>query len=66
MATLLDHSLLEVQQAVQNSRVILSELRAIPFLERLSAELSRTGSLAADRAPASDAVSVSEPEMAAG
>ena len=40
MATVLDPSLLEVQRAAQESRVFLSELGAIPFLERLSTELA--------------------------
>jgi tetratricopeptide (TPR) repeat protein len=66
MATLLDHSLMEVQQAVQESRVILSELGAIPFLERLSAEMSRSGAASEAATPASDPVPIGESEVAAG
>jgi hypothetical protein len=66
MATVLDPSLMEVQQAVQESRVALSELRAMPFLERLSAELARSGSNSEAATTATDAVPVAEPEVAAG
>jgi tetratricopeptide (TPR) repeat protein len=66
MATLLDHSLMEVQQAVQDSRVILSELRAIPFLERLSSEMARSGAGSGTTSAASDAVPIGESEVAAG
>jgi class 3 adenylate cyclase/tetratricopeptide (TPR) repeat protein len=66
MATVLDHSLMEVQQAVQESRVILSELGAIPFLERLSAEMARSGAASEAATPASDPVPIGESEVAAG
>jgi class 3 adenylate cyclase/tetratricopeptide (TPR) repeat protein len=59
MARILDPSILEVQRAVQNSRVILSALGAIPFLERLSAYVagaeqpSRVSEAPAEPVPAS-------------
>jgi class 3 adenylate cyclase/tetratricopeptide (TPR) repeat protein len=66
MAELVDPSELDVQRAVQNSRVILSELGAIPFLERLSATVARAGEATAATPPDSDAVPISEHEVAAG
>lgn len=42
MAVLLDPAELDVQRAVQTSRVIFSELGAVPFLERLSAAVARS------------------------
>jgi hypothetical protein len=66
MATVLDHSLMEVQQAAQESRVILSELGAIPFLERLSAEMARSGAASEAATPASEPVPIGESEVAAG
>jgi hypothetical protein len=66
MASVLDPSELEVQRAVQNSRVILSELGAIPFLERLSAVVGRSGEGEAPAIPVpADAVPISESEVAA-
>jgi hypothetical protein len=59
MARILDPSILEVQRAVQNSRVILSALGAIPFLERLSSYVagadqpSRASDAPAEPVPAS-------------
>jgi tetratricopeptide (TPR) repeat protein len=62
MATLLDPADLDVQRAIQDSRVILSELGAIPLLERLSSVVARTGNAAA--VPMTDPVPVSESEAA--
>jgi tetratricopeptide (TPR) repeat protein len=63
VASLLDPSELEVQQAVQNSRVILSELGAIPLLERLSRAVAGSGDEAAGPTT-TDAVPVSSSEIA--
>jgi hypothetical protein len=62
MATLLDPADLDVQRAIQDSRVIFSELGAIPLLERLSSVVAR----AADNpgAPPAEPVPVSEGEVA--
>jgi hypothetical protein len=64
MATLLDLSFPEVQAAVANSRAILTELGARPFLERLDA-LTAGGSPVATPSM-SDAVPVRETEVATG
>jgi class 3 adenylate cyclase/tetratricopeptide (TPR) repeat protein len=66
MATLLDPSLIEVQRAIQSSRVILSELGAIPFLERLSAELARAGGGAQADIGSVEQLAPAESEVAAG
>ncbi|HJT64725.1 MAG TPA: hypothetical protein VJ839_08150, partial [Candidatus Limnocylindria bacterium] len=64
MAVLLDPADLDVQRAVQNSRVIFSELGAIPFLERLSAAVARSDPLAG--AAPTEAVSMAQDEVPAG
>ena len=65
MAVLLDPSELEIQQAIQDSRVILSELGAIPLLERLSASLDRSN--AAAGAPSKpEPISIGNSEVPAG
>jgi hypothetical protein len=65
MATLLDPSLPEVGAAMANSRAILTELGARPFLERLDALTAGTGSPVATPSM-SDAVPVRETEVATG
>jgi hypothetical protein len=62
MATLLDPADLDVQRAIQDSRVILSELGAIPLLERLASVVAR---IADDPGtPTAEPVPVSEGEVA--
>ncbi|RPH36154.1 MAG: hypothetical protein EHM90_02650 [Chloroflexi bacterium] len=64
MAVLLDPADLDVQRAVQNSRVIFSELGAIPLIERLSAAVARSDPLAG--AAPTEAVSMAQDEVPAG
>jgi class 3 adenylate cyclase len=65
MASLLDPSLPEVQAAVANSRAILTELGARPFLERLDTLTAGAASPVATPST-SDAVPVRETEVATG
>ena len=66
MATVLDTAQVEVQQAIQDSRVILSKLGALPFLERLSGELARVGQGVPASPTTAEPVPMSESEVAAG
>ncbi len=64
MAAVLDPSQLEVQQAIQNSRVVLSELGAIPLLERLSSAVARAESSPAAGDRTTEPVPIAETEVA--
>ncbi|MEK6191924.1 MAG: adenylate/guanylate cyclase domain-containing protein [Chloroflexota bacterium] len=65
MAVLLDHGLPEVGAAIARSRAILTELGARPFLERLEAEVARSGT-AATLSGEAQPIPMAESEVTAG
>jgi hypothetical protein len=66
MATVLDTTLPEVAEAIEQSRTVLAELGAKPFLARLETAARGTGESASGNGSSAEAIPVAETEVAAG